>query len=102
MIVRFLGSLVIALGLLLALVAIAGWFGSNDQIGRNVAIFFGVLAAILLLIGARWRRRRRSTSWRDDPATDRQREFARDLGIKFPKSISKGELSDLIDHAKGK
>ena len=33
---------------------------------------------------------------RDFPATEEQKNFARELGIKFPPSISKGDLSDLI------
>ena len=33
---------------------------------------------------------------RDFPATEKQKSFARELGIKFPPSISKGDLSDLI------
>jgi hypothetical protein len=30
------------------------------------------------------------------PATEKQKSLARELGIKFPPSISKGDLSDLI------
>ena len=33
---------------------------------------------------------------RDFPATEKQKSSARELGIKFPPSISKGDLSDLI------
>jgi hypothetical protein len=33
---------------------------------------------------------------RDSPATEKQKSLARELGIKFPPSISKGDLSDLI------
>jgi hypothetical protein len=33
---------------------------------------------------------------RDFPATEKQKSLARELGIKFPPSISKGDLSDLI------
>jgi hypothetical protein len=40
--------------------------------------------------------------WRDDPATGKQKKFARDLHIKFPANITKGELSDLIDQQLGK
>jgi hypothetical protein len=61
------------------------------------------MALALLIIGYRWTRpRQQRVSWRNDPATEKQREFALDLGIKFPKNITQGELSDLIDHAKGK
>jgi hypothetical protein len=41
-------------------------------------------------------------SWRNDPATERQKTFARELGIKFPAHISKGALSDLITQKTGK
>ena len=33
---------------------------------------------------------------RDFPATEKQKSLACELGIKFPPSISKGDLSDLI------
>ena len=33
---------------------------------------------------------------RDFPATEKQKSLARELGIKFPPNISKGDLSDLI------
>jgi hypothetical protein len=33
---------------------------------------------------------------RDFPATEKQKSLARELGIKFPPSISKGDLSNLI------
>jgi len=33
---------------------------------------------------------------RDFPATEKQKSLARELGITFPPSISRGELSDLI------
>lgn len=39
------------------------------------------------------------SDWRDDPATDRQREFAQDLGISIPPDSTKGEASDLITEA---
>jgi len=35
-------------------------------------------------------------SRRDFPATERQQCLARELGVKFPPDISKGDLSDLI------
>ena len=38
-------------------------------------------------------------SWRDDSASRKQRSFADSLGIYYPASISKGDLSDLIDQA---
>jgi hypothetical protein len=41
-------------------------------------------------------------NWRDDPATERQKSFARELEIKFPKNIKKGALSDLISEKTGR
>ena len=35
-------------------------------------------------------------SWRDDPPTSKQMDFAQDLGIDIPPGCTKGELSDLI------
>ncbi len=40
-------------------------------------------------------------SWRSEPATEAQKEFADDLGIKYGKNITKGELSDLISGETG-
>lgn len=96
MIVRFFGRILIAIGSLLGLFALLGGLIDKSDSGKYVAIFLGVLGLILLTIGYRWTRSKQSTSWRSDPATDRQREFANELGIKFSKNITKGELSDLI------
>jgi hypothetical protein len=41
-------------------------------------------------------------SWRDDPASDKQKSFADSLGIYYPETISKGELSDLISAKTGR
>jgi hypothetical protein len=102
MFVKLFGRLVTAVGLFLAAVAVIAWFASTDQTGHYVAIFFGSMALILLLIGHRWSQTNRSTSWRNDPATDRQKDFAKELGIRFPKRITKGQLSDLISKVTGK
>jgi len=99
---RLLGLGVIAVSLLLGPFAIAGWFLSDDDLGHGLAICFGLLSVTLLVIGARWAKKsRRLHSWRDDPASDRQVTFARDLRISFPMGITKGEISDLIERAKG-
>lgn len=37
--------------------------------------------------------------WRNDPATDRQRSFARALGASIPDGATKGQASDIIDRA---
>jgi hypothetical protein len=38
-------------------------------------------------------------TWRDDPATARQKAYADDLGIRYADDSTKGELSNLIDRA---
>ena len=38
-------------------------------------------------------------TWRDHPATDRQKAFLSEEGIRFPPTITKGEASDLIESA---
>lgn len=43
-----------------------------------------------------------SQSWRDGPATWKQKSFADDLGIDYPPNIGKGDLSDLIDKHLGR
>ena len=37
--------------------------------------------------------------WKDDPATERQMDYADDLGIKYDANVTKGELSRKIDRA---
>jgi GYF domain 2 len=39
-----------------------------------------------------------SSDWDDDPATERQLDYLRDLGATVSPDISKGEASELIDH----
>ncbi len=46
--------------------------------------------------------KRSTEAWEDDPATERQKNFANDLNIKYPKNVTKGELSDMISKARGK
>jgi hypothetical protein len=99
---KFAGCLLVLVALPLGAFAAIGWTVSDKADNRYLAYGVGGLALLLLVIGYSWTRTKRSSSWRADPATDRQREFARELGIKFPKSISKGELSDLISKVTGK
>lgn len=42
---------------------------------------------------------RRPNAWRRDAPTDRQIAYARDLGIRIPKGVTKGQLSDMIARA---
>lgn len=39
------------------------------------------------------------SDWRSEPATDRQRAFARSLGTSIPDKATKGQASDIIDRA---
>lgn len=41
-------------------------------------------------------------AWRNDPPTQRQLEYAADLGISVPKRATKGEVSDLISEITGR
>ena len=100
---RLLGLAVIAVSLLVGLFAVAFWTNGGDGTARTISIFFGILSMILFFIGARWSGgSSRHVSWRDDPATDRQKSFADDLGIQYHKGITKGALSDLISQVTGK
>lgn len=91
----YLGRLfaaVILLGLALLFVILA----LSDQKSRSFAI--GTSAVFAVAGAFAWPRR--PNAWRRDPPTDRQLAFARDLGIRVPQGISKGDLSDLISQAK--
>lgn len=46
--------------------------------------------------------RRGKDTWRNDPATERQKTFASHLGIRYLEHVTKGELSDMISEAKRK
>lgn len=41
-------------------------------------------------------------AWRRDPPTQRQLDYAADLGIRVPRRATKGQVSDLISAAKGR
>lgn len=43
--------------------------------------------------------RRAKDAWRNDPATERQKSFADELGIKYPENVTKGQLADMISRA---
>jgi hypothetical protein len=44
----------------------------------------------------------KAEAWGTEPATEKQIKFARHLGIKFKKDISKAEMSRLISEVTGK
>lgn len=82
---------------LLLLVAAVSLFGAMTD-KKATAAAFG-LSALFAIAGAfAWPRR--PNAWRHEKPTERQMAFARDLGIRIPKGISKGDLSDLISQAK--
>lgn len=93
-----LGCVIFLFALLPAMVAISAYATGE----KGIASVFGISAGLLLLISLRSARPRRPRSWRDDPATERQREFAADLGIVIPKNATKGQASAMIDEALGK
>lgn len=70
------------------------WEGSGGAAGL-AAVF-----AAVAFVGYRSLTRR--GSWRNDPASERQKEFADELGIAYPPKITKGELSDLISRETGR
>lgn len=96
---RLLGLIFILIGLLFAAVAVALYF---QEEASGSAWAAGSLALLFLVVGKLFRAGGGTSSWKDDPATDRQKEFANDLGIKYPKNISKGELSALISEVTGR
>jgi hypothetical protein len=63
---------------------------------------FGVLAWIVtaFFFGLTIYRWKHFKTWRNDPPSEPQMEYARDLGIHFHPKITKGELSDLISAVK--
>ncbi len=91
------GIISFAMGVVLGLTSIVGFATSEIPMG----VLTGFFALAFLAVGSRWIRGRKNVSWRDDPATERQKSFANELGIAYAKNISKGDLSDLISEATG-
>jgi len=60
--------------------------------GFVLGFFFGAVLRFTVGVG----------SWRDDPPTSKQVDFALDLGIDIPPDCTKGELSDLISEETGR
>lgn len=93
--IRYAGRLfaaVILLGLGLLFLVFA-FSGDNSK-----ASCLGLAAAFAVAGAFTWPRR--PNAWRNDSPTERQLAFARDLGIRVPRGISKGDLSDMISEAK--
>lgn len=60
-----------------------------------------VAVCVVMVVGGFLSWPRRPNAWRRDPPTDRQLEYATDLGIAIPRGATRGELSDLISQATG-
>lgn len=64
-------------------------------------ILFFYMLYHLLLDGFNFLKRPKNKNWRDDPCTEKQMNFADDLGIQYSITMTKGELSDLITKVTG-
>ncbi len=62
-------------------------------------MWYVVTAIVAFLLGryVRWSHR---NDWKADAPTDRQKDYADDLGVRIPRNCTKGRLSELIDAAK--
>lgn len=95
-----IGVPLVVLGLLLLLASLGVFVAGKDAIPG--ALGMGVIGLALLVVGWRFASGpKQAADWRSDPATDKQKSYARDLGIRIPRGITKGELSDLISEAVG-
>lgn len=89
-------------GLAVMLSAIASCIAyvTYSDTDKRVAIVSGIVAAVSAVVALTLiQGSKKSTSWRVDPATEKQKSFADDLGIRYPRNITKGKLSALIDEA---
>lgn len=89
----------IVIGLVLLLCSVGLWLGEKDA--KAGAVVMDVIGLALIWVGRKFIGTRKPDDWRDDPASEKQKSFARDLGIKFHPGIKKGELSDLISEETG-
>ncbi len=76
----------------LALLAVA--------VDHGRATVFGIAGVLAVAGWFSWPRH--PDAWRNDPPTQRQLEYAADLGIKIPKRATKGQVSDLISQVAGR
>lgn len=89
----FLGIPIFLFGLLFVVCAVLSYDSQSPG-----TVHFVVLAVLLTLAGSYLLVGTSKKNWRTLPPTEKQINYARDLGIKFnPKRITRGELSDLID-----
>jgi hypothetical protein len=68
-----------------------------DGGGWMLALIGGVMIVAGWLSWPKW-----PNAWRRDPPTDKQIAYALNLGIAIPQGASKGQLSDMISHAKAR
>ena len=96
-----IGVPLIVLGVFLLLGSVGMWMAAAKE-ARAGAIFMDVIGLVLVWAGRKLTQtRNRDGHWRADPASNKQKSFTRELGIKFHSGISKGELSDRISKATG-
>ena len=90
-VVRLLLSFaIVAVGVVMLIAAAAS--AKQDAASIGVPVAMAVAGALA------WPRR--PNAWRRDPPTERQLEYAKDLGIPLRKGMTKGEVSDLISEFK--
>jgi len=121
--IRLFGLLCAAIGLLLGLFALFGYFTSEDTSGRIVAGVLGGMAVLLLIFGARAMRQRAVTvassttpqknhperehtgltyedfEWGNPPPTRKQFGYAMNLAADVTNGMTKWMISDAIDEA---
>lgn len=89
----------VAAALVLVLVSLAFLLvGLMTPDGKLVG--FGVAGVTGLAALASWPRA--PNAWRRDPPTQRQLDYAADLGISVPAGATKGQVSDLISAITGR
>jgi hypothetical protein len=104
-----IGRSLVAAGFVLTFIAVYLIAHTGDKLPYMVVWGLGLLTIMLGLksLPKKKKQRRESTfagrlpgcphdNGQDFPATEKQKSLARELGIKFPPSISKADLSDLI------
>jgi hypothetical protein len=93
------GCLYLIAGLLLAGLALGAHQSGNEvwAVGLGSVAALAVFYALLRRPNRGGHRRvKRDASWRNDPATAKQIAFAKELGIRLRRGMTKGEVSDLI------
>lgn len=95
-----IGIPLIVLGLVTLLGSVFFVLLGKDAVAASVIM--GVIGLALIWAGRKFAwGHNRDGHWRADPASNKQKSFAREMGIKFHPGISKGELSDKISEALG-